>query len=58
MLTGEEVVVLKSVLCVDRGGGGGVEVSVVLTGEEVVVLKSVLCVDRGGGGGVEVSAVC
>ena len=27
MLTGEEVVVLKSVLCVDRGGGG-VEVSV------------------------------
>ena len=28
MLTGE-VVVLKSVLCVDRGGGGRVEVSVV-----------------------------
>ena len=44
MLTGEEVVVLKSVLCVDR--------------EEVVVLKSVLCVDRGGGGGVEDSVMC
>ena len=43
MLTGEEVVVLKSVLCVDREGGGGVKVSVVLTGKEVVVLKSVLC---------------
>ena len=28
MLTGEEVVVLKSVLCVDRGGGGSVEDSV------------------------------
>ena len=50
---------LKSVLCVDRGGGGRVEVRCcVLTGEEVVVLKSVLCVDRGGGGSVEVSVVC
>ena len=49
---------LKSVLCVDREGGGGVEVSVVLTGKEVVVLKSVLCVDRGGGSGVDISVVC
>ena len=29
MLTGEEVVVLKTVLFVDRGVGGSVEVSVV-----------------------------
>ena len=29
MLTGEEVVMLKSVLFVDRGGGGSVDVSVV-----------------------------